>query len=187
MADIFGTKGTDVINGTESDDVISAGPAGGDPALETGNDEINGLGGHDIIQGLGGDDTLRGGIGEDWIAGGAGDDTIDAGSGTDDEANFLRDRVDYMEDTASGGFQGVTVDLAAQINDIEVIRGTQFDDVVIGGLGDQHFRGLDGAETFDGGGDCDDRWHRIGADQLGLRCGASNGRGADMANPGSPR
>lgn len=97
MADIFGTNGNDVINGAADDDFISGGPQGGDPALEIGDDEINGGGGNDTILGHGGNDVLIGGAGTDSLFGNEGEDVFvveywedlpageiyDGGTGTD--------------------------------------------------------------------------------------------------------
>ncbi|RWK21390.1 MAG: calcium-binding protein, partial [Mesorhizobium sp.] len=80
MADKYGTNGPDVIVGTADDDLLSGGPQGGDPALETGDDQISGLGGNDTIFGYDGNDTLSGGTGYDTLYGGEGNDTLDVGA-----------------------------------------------------------------------------------------------------------
>src|SRR5262245_15627762 len=83
MANIFGTYGSDLRIGTSLSDVISGGPMGGNPALETGNDVLRGLGGNDVIFGYGGRDTLSGGAGRDLLYGGTGNDLLSGGDGND--------------------------------------------------------------------------------------------------------
>ena len=162
MADMFGTNGNDVIEGTPDADFIVGGPSDQEPALETGSDTINGQGGGDTIIGIGGNDTLDGGAGEDWISGGAGDDTINGGLGTNDDENFIWDAVDYQEDVAEGGFQGVIVDLGTGVAidpfgntdtliDIERVYGTNFADTIIGSDGDDAFDPHGGSDLIEGG------------------------------------
>ncbi len=58
MADITGTNATELLNGTETPDKITA------------------LGGTDQVDALGGDDTVSGGDGTDTLRGGAGNDIL---------------------------------------------------------------------------------------------------------------
>jgi Ca2+-binding RTX toxin-like protein len=61
---LFGTSGSDTINGLLLNDVIHAG---------AGNDLIDGGPGNDTIFGEAGDDTVTGGTGDDTLTGGEGD------------------------------------------------------------------------------------------------------------------
>jgi Ca2+-binding RTX toxin-like protein len=79
-ANIVGTTGDDVLNGTSIRDIIQGGP---------GSDIIQGLGGSDLIcggpgpddlYGNQGDDTMRGGDDNDSLEGNGGDDTISTGA-----------------------------------------------------------------------------------------------------------
>ena len=76
MANITGTNGDDVLNGTEKNDVIVG--------LD-GNDVLNGKGGKDVLVGNRGADKHNGGHGDDTIVwnNGDGSDTNDGGSGKD--------------------------------------------------------------------------------------------------------
>jgi hypothetical protein len=65
---------TNVIYGTEGDDIIYGTPEG---------DLILGLGGDDFVIGLDGNDVLCGGPGNDLLEGGTGNDLLDGGDGDD--------------------------------------------------------------------------------------------------------
>ncbi len=65
---------TNIIYGTEGDDVLYG---------TAGNDLILGLGGNDFLIGLGGDDVLIGGDGDDILEGVKGNDRLDGGAGND--------------------------------------------------------------------------------------------------------
>ncbi|WP_319799189.1 beta strand repeat-containing protein, partial [Nitrobacter sp.] len=124
------------------------------------------------IQGSTFDDTLIGDANTNLLRGGLGADTLDGGDGTD--------FADYASATT-----GVTVSLAnPSINtgeaagdtfiSIEGIRGSNFDDVLIGDANSNFLRGGLGADTLDGGGGSD--W----ADYLN----AAGGLTVSLANPG---
>ncbi|MFK0692768.1 calcium-binding protein, partial [Mesorhizobium sp. IMUNJ 23033] len=177
MADKFGTNGNDVINGTAEADFISGGPQGGDPALEIGDDEINGDGGNDTILGLGGNDTLTGGEGSDTIEGGAGEDELYGG--TDDDTMLGGDGSDVFHGGAGndtfdgqgdfddvwyageGGLLGVTVDLAAgtatdtfgdadTLTSISGIAGSDLADTLLGDGENNIIRSFRGNDIVDG-------------------------------------
>jgi hypothetical protein len=65
---------TNIIYGTEGDDVLYG---------TAGNDLILGLGGNDFLIGLDGDDVLIGGTGDDILEGLRGNDRLDGGAGND--------------------------------------------------------------------------------------------------------
>ena len=179
MADKFGTNGADVINGTADDDFISGGPQGGDPALEIGDDEINGDGGNDTILGLGGNDTLTGGDGSDTIEGGGGEDELYGGDGDDtmlggDGSDVFHggagnDTFDGQGDfddvwyAGEGGSLGVTVDLAAgtatdtfgdtdTLTSIAGIAGSDLADTLLGDDENNIIRSFRGDDIVDGRG-----------------------------------
>lgn len=92
MAIIYGTGGSDTLQGSIGSDTIYGYAEGTDPDLETGNDTIYGGNGRDTIYGGGGNDTLYGGNLNDTLYGGAGDDhlygdgdndILDGGEGND--------------------------------------------------------------------------------------------------------
>ncbi|WP_192357609.1 beta strand repeat-containing protein [Mesorhizobium mediterraneum] len=177
MADKFGTNGNDVINGTADDDFISGGPQDGDPALEIGDDEINGDGGNDTILGLGGSDTLTGGDGSDTIEGGGGEDELYGGAGNDtmlggDGSDVFHggagnDTFDGQGDfddvwyAGEGGLLGVTVDLAAgtatdtfgdadTLTSISGIAGSDLADTLLGDSENNIIRSFRGNDIVDG-------------------------------------
>ena len=74
---VMGTSGSssaDLVEGTDSNNVISAG---------AGDDMVFGLGGNDTIRGDAGNDVLDGGDGADRLFGGAGNDVLVGGDGSD--------------------------------------------------------------------------------------------------------
>ena len=80
---IWGTEGDDILFGTEQNDLIY-GLGGNDFIVGyAGDDIIFGGPGNDIIQGLEGNDLLFGEEGDDILLGGAGDDILCGGPGRD--------------------------------------------------------------------------------------------------------
>lgn len=83
MANIPGTPTSDVIYGTDFDDILNQ---DGDPLSYPGTggeDNIAGLGGNDRLYGGTGNDTLSGGTGDDRLSGGSDNDTLYGDSGQD--------------------------------------------------------------------------------------------------------
>jgi len=77
----MGTKGHDLIIGSDKDDVIAA-LDGNDTVLgDEGNDLICGGPGNDAIHGAKGDDHLLGNDGDDFLFGARGNDTLNGGDG----------------------------------------------------------------------------------------------------------
>ncbi|MBT5034473.1 MAG: calcium-binding protein, partial [Rhodospirillaceae bacterium] len=151
-----------------SEDILDGGTAGVNVNLAAGT-AIDGFGNTDTLSGLervigtiqddvivGSDTTVNGSAfnNTERFAGLAGNDSIDGGLGNN--------VVDYSQDEKFGGFQAVTVDLAAgtaidgfgdtdTLTNIERVRGTSHDDVFTAGGGGQQFIGLGGSDTIDGG------------------------------------
>lgn len=153
---VIGTDGIDVITGTDAGETLEGGDAG------------------DVLVGNGGADQLVGGAGDDivfsdavdTVFGGTGVDTIDflelgegviidldinsaAGAGTPSEEGAVLDAP-----PAAGGAPIV------EINDVENVFGTGFDDVLFGNNevnlllgreGDDTIHSFAGADTLDGG------------------------------------
>lgn len=133
-------------------------------------DTMIGAAGNEWFTGHGGDDNLRAGDGDrDTLEGGEGNDTLDGGDGTRDSA--------YYDDDPSGVTANLTTGTATDgwgntdtLIGIERLRGSDFDDVLIGddgrntlagragndllqGLGDNDYlEGGAGNDTLDGGG-----------------------------------
>jgi RTX calcium-binding nonapeptide repeat (4 copies)/von Willebrand factor type A domain len=80
---ILGLGGNDFLIGLDGDDVLIGGP--GDDIIEglKGNDRLDGEAGNDLLMGGIGDDILCGGPGEDSLEGEAGNDVLDGGEGCD--------------------------------------------------------------------------------------------------------
>ncbi len=163
-------------DGTEDNDVFTGGPE---------DELITGLGGDDSLNGAGGNDTIDGGAGNDTLEGDIGDDTIisDALDVIDGGENGEGgDTVDF-----SGAAAGIIIDLdintpapgpesqdgglldappaaggqvLLEVDDIENVIGTDFDDGLFGnnevnvleGLGGNDIiHSFGGADTLDGG------------------------------------
>lgn len=149
------TTDNDVWVGTDSSESFDGG---------VGNDTLSGGGGNDLLLGGDGNDSLEGGSGDDDLFGGAGNDTINGGDGDRDEVWGLagndvlmggagtRDDLRYDRDAENGGTSGVNVNLASgiaidgfgntdTISGFERVRGTQFNDTLIGDGGNNLIRG----------------------------------------------
>ncbi|MDP7142065.1 MAG: hypothetical protein QGH69_02010, partial [Alphaproteobacteria bacterium] len=108
----------------------------------SGNDTILGVEADNVVN------VFRGGAGNDTLFGGGGNDTLDGGAGID--------LADY-----SGASQGIKADLAAltvdsgvdnidTLIDIEIIKGSGFNDTIRGNALDNTFFGGDGNDTLAG-------------------------------------
>ncbi|MBY0565630.1 MAG: hypothetical protein K2P58_15780 [Hyphomonadaceae bacterium] len=117
----------------------------------TGANTLNGGFGNDRLDGGAGNDTLLGGDDADRLEGGVGDDILDGGAGVD-LASYA---------TATGGI-AVNLGLTVAQNtvnagldtlvSIEGVVGSRFDDVIIGGAGNDIIDGGDGgSDALDGG------------------------------------
>jgi Ca2+-binding RTX toxin-like protein len=80
---IDGTRGDDVIIGSDGDDTIDAGLGNDTVCGAAGDDSITGGDGNDAIRGDTGDDDLDGGAGQDTVVGDGGNDTVAGGLGRD--------------------------------------------------------------------------------------------------------
>ena len=122
-----------------------------------GNDTINGLQGDDLILGGDGADLLLGSFGVDAIFGEDGNDTIIGGPGADtldggpglDTLSYSNSpsavQVNLLEGTASGGdAQGDT------FTGFEILRGSAFNDGLVGDTGRNTIFGGPGADTIVG-------------------------------------
>ncbi|MEZ5925071.1 MAG: calcium-binding protein [Hyphomicrobiaceae bacterium] len=151
----------DKLDGGTSNDKLYGG-AGNDTLIGgSGNDLLDGGGDNDKLDGGSGDDTLKGNSGNDILYHSAGSDAFYGGSGTDtvSYANATSGvSIDLDTGATSGAASGDT------FSSIEIIIGTQFDDALHGGAGDDTlYGGLDnddlkgggGADTLNGGTDDD--------------------------------
>lgn len=126
---------------------LPEGATGRDDMVGTdANEKFWGMGGNDQIHGKGGDDEIYGGEGSDRLIGGLGRDLLDGNRGQDTADYFYagsgrlidlgRDRADSPgfsrsnNGTPEGADDGDTDTLLS----IERVRGSNFDDVIKGGL-----------------------------------------------------
>jgi VCBS repeat-containing protein len=154
--ELIGGEGFDIADYSTAADGVTADL--GNPANNTGDaagdtytsiEGIRGSGFDDVLRGNGTANSLEGGDGDDYLRGRGGADTLDGGAGID--------IADYQ-----GASTGVTVDLGNSNNNtgeatgdtfasIEGIRGSDFDDTLIGDANDNILLGTAGHDTFIGG------------------------------------
>lgn len=171
---LIGGAGADVLNGGSGFDTAdytasAAGVtvnlggvagSGGDAQGDTFSamEAVIGSAFDDILTGTAAANTLTGGDGDDTLVGGSGGDTLDGGDGTDRvsyAASASRVIVDLGAGTGSGG------DAAGDVlTAIENVTGSAFNDILVGGAGDNVLDGGDGndilvsgagADTLEGG------------------------------------
>jgi len=158
VAQIVGTEGPDVLNGTPAADHI-VGLGGNDSVYaDYGDDIIEGGEGNDTLRGEEGDDVIEGGLGNDGLQGGYGDDILISGVG-DDGFNG-GDGIDTL--SFEDATLGITVDLrwgARQetgegydlITEIENVIGSDHSDKIYGGYGQNVLDGGAGDDRLYGG------------------------------------
>lgn len=121
---------------------------------------INGAVGSDTIYGEGGDDYLEGGSNNDTLYGGDGNDTLDGGFNDD----YLDGEAGSNYASYASASTAVTVDLSISgaqytgagggtdtLVNIQNLRGSNFNDTLIGDAGDNKFIGGLGDDYIDGG------------------------------------
>jgi len=101
----------------------------------------------DVLRGNDGDNVLDGAAGNDLLVGGLGADTLIGGAGID-EADYSASDAAVAIDLFTGTATGGTAE-GDHLSQIEVIRGTAFDDRVYAGAGADTFIGGDGSDTLD--------------------------------------
>jgi len=159
MAYVYGTNGNNWIDAadgvTNSADTIYG---------YEGNDTMFGLGGADLMKGGGGDDELNGGSGSDTLKGGGGADTLNGGSDLD-TASYSDSNagvfVSLIGDTASGGYAE-----GDELNSIESLTGSSYDDNLWGDNGANGLVGGAGKDTLKGYGGNDNLYGGNGDDTL---------------------
>jgi Ca2+-binding RTX toxin-like protein len=147
------------------------------------DDTISGLSGNDTLIGWEGDDTIDGGAGNDVINDGTGNDIINAGSGRDTIlVTSGEDRIDGGSDKdlldcrnltgaininlSNGTFTHPNGEDLITLFSIEDVRGTNFNDTIVGGLAANYLIGLAGNDALDGGASADLIEGGLGADTM---------------------
>ena len=109
----------------------------------------------DTLTGNSEDNRFRGYDGNDVISGGEGLDTVQA-YGADTFLSFQDASTIHIRGTQGWNvnvLNGTVIDQFGNtdtISSIERFRGTMLADIFLGGVGSQYFRGLSGADSFDG-------------------------------------
>lgn len=171
--DLIGSLGNDVMRGGDGTDFLVA--SLGDDILEggAGDDELQAGDGADKLDGGDGNDTLFASSGIDALAGGAGNDHLDAGDGDDtldggdgDDVMIGGTGADKMDggsgrdvaDYSAGGAVGIDLTTGATsgaasgdvLLNIEDIKGSASDDILVGDANANTFTGGAGADTLVG-------------------------------------
>lgn len=168
----LGTDGDDNVRGGVADDYLLAADGNDTVTAGGGDDTIGGGAGNDLIDGGDGDDMISGGTGNDTITGGAGDDMFvyHAGGGDDVITDFTPGEdtlllvgvaqgdytIAYDPETGNSTitYAGGTITVeGAQISGDDISLetwGTEGDDAINGGVGDDFIDGGEGSDTLNG-------------------------------------
>lgn len=170
---LFGGNGNDTLLGGNSFSIMLDGGNGND-TLISGNSAFN------WMNGGSGNDSLVGGDGSDTLIGGLGSDILKGGNnyywGDVDWADYSNasasETVNLFAGTASGG-DGNDI-----LSGIEAVRGSSYNDILIGDANDNTLEGADGNDTLAGGDGSDTLTGGLGDDILT----GGGGKGFDWAN-----
>jgi Ca2+-binding RTX toxin-like protein len=124
-------------------------------AGDTGNNVLTGLDGNDTLRGWTGNDTLYGGNGNDTFIRESGADTMDGGAGIDTvtyQNLSAAVNIDLLNDTAKWAAEG------DELNSIENLTGSHYDDVFYADNGANVLKGMDGQDWLVGWGGNDTVW-----------------------------
>jgi Ca2+-binding RTX toxin-like protein len=154
--------GLEKITGSAFDDVIDASAVTTriDLLGRAGNDTLTGGSGDDNLFGEGDDDTLNGGDGNDSLTGADGTNTLN-GDGGSDTIGYASAPGAVDIDLGSGIANDNGYGLTDTIADVENVRGSAFDDLLVGSSandeqlygngGNDTLIGLGGEDRLDGG------------------------------------
>jgi Ca2+-binding RTX toxin-like protein len=198
---LLATAGGDVLDGGAGSDMVDystrppgvtvnlttgVGVGSGDIDLLSALENVIGGSGADVLTGDGAVNALNGGDGNDTLRGLAGADSLTGGSGTDtvDYSTFFpaNGRIGVLVDLAIGEAVGDGVDALAGIQNV---RGSSFDDRILGNSQANTLKGADGRDVVSGAGGTDLLQGGNGADTLQARDGVRDrvygGAGRDRA------
>ena len=108
------------------------------------------LGADEEFTGTPGKDVFNGGYGDDYFFSSEGNDTYKGGVGAYDQVTYKDDPAGVVANLATGKATDGWGDTDKLIS-IEMLRGSLFDDTLIGDKGDNHIRGLAGDDILNGG------------------------------------
>ena len=133
-----------IVNGGGGNDIIKA------FSLPLANAvTFNGGDDNDQLKGSRSDDILSGGSGNDLLQGGAGADELDGGEGSD-TAYYLTSASGVTVDLSTGMGTGGDAE-GDTLTNVERVRGSEFDDSLIGDAGNNILRGGAGGDNLTGG------------------------------------
>jgi Ca2+-binding RTX toxin-like protein len=184
---IFGTDGADIIFGRGGDDTLWG--LGGTDQLIGGDDNDTLFGGDDddSLHGGDGDDELYGGAGSDNLQGGEGADIMDGGPGPGDSSVEVvgdHDVASFVEiaptyDAVNDEYIGLTISPYAGADDfdyqtdqrdlivrVEEIRGTNYNDTMIGSASADYYVGARGNDVIIGNGGSDTLYGSLDNDTI---------------------
>jgi Ca2+-binding RTX toxin-like protein len=175
-------EATDTLDGGTGPDTLNGGPGADTLTGGPGADTLNGGAGNDRLAGASDDDALNGETGEDDLAGGAGADVVDGGPGSDradfgDAARAVTVTLDQLRNDGEAGEDWV--------RDAERIRGSAYDDTLVGDAGANDLDGGAGDDLLEPGTGRDTVSAGPGQDAVRARDGAEDqvacGPGSDFA------
>jgi Ca2+-binding RTX toxin-like protein len=177
-------------NGGNDTITVAAGTTGAD-YLDggLGNDRLTAAATDDILDGGAGADTLNGGAGNDTLIGGAGADSLVGGDGIDTADYSASSAAVFItlpsnpSMTARGSGGDATGDVLSGIENVtgsahkDTLTGNGLANRLVGGLGDDVVRGMDGNDELYGDGDGGDS--PVGGNDI-----VDGGNGDDTLNGG---
>ena len=173
------------LHGSQHDDVLTGDNATANRLYGNGGDDvIYGGGGHDFLLGQDGDDEIYGGTGRDVIRGGDGADLLDGGS-EDDWIQYNDGSFVYV-DLLNGIGRHNEAEGDTYVS-VENVRGSNFNDVILGSAGRNIILAGDGDDIVNTNGGNDVIHGEGGDDQLVGSDSAETfygGDGADMIDGG---
>jgi Ca2+-binding RTX toxin-like protein len=177
VENVVGSMYRDDIAGNGLANVLDGGRGNDNVSGRDGNDTLYGREGSDTLSGDAGDDTLSGGDGNDTMRGGAGNDTFTDNAGTDTfDGGAGIDTADYSAADEGVVASFVPIPLASPTDtyqNVENLRGSAFDDWLIGDANVNAIIGAGGHDTIEGGGGADNLDGGTGTDSLTYRRSAA--------------
>ncbi|HEY3432278.1 MAG TPA: calcium-binding protein [Rhodocyclaceae bacterium] len=158
----FSTSGSGILNGGSAG---VSGDAGGDTLINIQN--LTGSALNDLLIGNSSSNTLSGGAGDDILEGMAGGDTLDGGTGTN-TASYEHAGASVVASLATGTFGGVNFSTVSSgvlnggtagtagdaggdtLTNIQNLRGSSYDDTLVGDSSANTLEGGQGADTLIG-------------------------------------